>query len=264
MSVQIVIPVYRATLLPDERLSLRQCYNVLGSFTITVIKPRTLDISAILAEFPRLRVEDFDPAYFRSKISYNGLMMSRDLYERFLHLDYILIYQLDAFVFRDELDYWCTLGYDYIGGPWLEKPIHNNPLYKVGSALKSAVLSLAGKAVPDRHISRGKVGNGGFSLRRTRSHYDVVTKHPEVVGAFIEKSDHHRYYEDVFWATEAPRLDTSFRIPPVEEALRFSFDKYPALSYKRNNCRLPFGCHGFNKRKSKAFWASIIPAYAVK
>ncbi|MFR6542216.1 MAG: DUF5672 family protein [Butyricimonas virosa] len=28
---------------------------------------------------------------------------------------------IDAFVFRDELTYWCTLNYDYIGAPWLCK-----------------------------------------------------------------------------------------------------------------------------------------------
>ena len=35
----------------------------------------------------------------------------------FLEYQYMLIYQLDAFVFEDKLDYFCELGYDYIGIP---------------------------------------------------------------------------------------------------------------------------------------------------
>ena len=31
----------------------------------------------------------------------------------------MLIYQLDAFVFQDDLAYWCQQNYDYIGAPWL-------------------------------------------------------------------------------------------------------------------------------------------------
>jgi len=44
-------------------------------------------------------------------------MMSPAFYDAFKAFDYILIYQLDAFVFRDELEYFCSLGYDYIGAP---------------------------------------------------------------------------------------------------------------------------------------------------
>ena len=31
----------------------------------------------------------------------------------------MLIYQLDAYVFKDELLNWANKGYDYIGAPWL-------------------------------------------------------------------------------------------------------------------------------------------------
>jgi hypothetical protein len=263
MNVHIVIPICRPVLSADERLSLHQAYHIFASTPITIIKPATLDLSAILVDFPRLQVEEFDPAYFTSKTSYNSLMLSCELYKRFLHLDYILIYQLDAFVFRDELAEWCNKGYDYIGAPWLQKPIHSNRFYRIGSAFKSVVLRCLGKFIPDRNISRGKVGNGGFSLRRISSHFAVVTGAPECVHNYIALSKHSRFYEDVFWAVEAPQIDPTFRIAPLKEALQFSFDKNPALCYRRNHHRLPFGCHGFNKRKSKHFWKKFIAVHAV-
>lgn len=64
-------------------------------------------------------------------------MLSAEFYERFLAWDYILLCQTDAFVFRDELADWCARGYDYIGAPWPLRPIYSNPLYKIGSRLKS-------------------------------------------------------------------------------------------------------------------------------
>ena len=52
--------------------------------------------------------------------TYNQMMVERDFYKRFVEYEYILIYQLDAFVFRDELEQFCDYGYDYIGAPWIK------------------------------------------------------------------------------------------------------------------------------------------------
>ncbi len=43
-------------------------------------------------------------------------MMDNTFYKQFLNYEYILIYQLDAFVFKDELNY-CSQGIDYVGAP---------------------------------------------------------------------------------------------------------------------------------------------------
>lgn len=259
LSVNVVVPIYKSTLTTDDRLSLRRCFDILGEHTITAIKPETLDISAIMTEFPLLKVENFAPNYFSSKIAYNALMLSDELYARFLEWDYILIYQTDAYVFRNDLDYWCSLGYDYVGAPWVVKPIYKNPIYKLLSAVKSFYIKLCG-GDSDRHVSRGKVGNGGFSLRKTSSHLIIMQRFKDVADYYISRSSYHRYYEDVFMAVEAPHLDPTFKTPSVEVALNFSFDKNPEICLKLNRGVLPFGCHGFNKRKTKRFWAPIIAA----
>jgi hypothetical protein len=41
-------------------------------------------------------------------------MKSKQFYERFVAYDYMLIYQLDAYVFKDELDDWSAKGYDLL------------------------------------------------------------------------------------------------------------------------------------------------------
>lgn len=65
-------------------------------------------------------VRYFNEQYFDSRKSYNELMLSVDFYRSFREYQYMLIYQLDAFVFEDQLEYWCNKGYDYIGAPWIK------------------------------------------------------------------------------------------------------------------------------------------------
>ena len=252
-SAVIVIPVYKTALSAEERASLACCFSVLHRYPIVFMAPEGLDLDPLLQHFSPMRVERFAARYFASKVAYNELMLSSEFYERFEAWDYLLLYQLDAWVFRDELSVWLDRDYDYVGAPWPIRPIYRHPLYQFCSALKTRMMA-AEKTVDDRHACRGKVGNGGFSLRRTRTIAALLRRHADRVAYYVQRSAYPRYYEDVFFAVEALRLEPTFKTPSLEEALAFAFDTYPALCYRLNGYRLPFGCHGFNKRKSRAFW----------
>lgn len=121
MRIVIVIPVYKPILSADEEHSLRQCISVLGNYQVTLVCPDGLNVSEYSKVAGReLRCETFQPSFFENIDGYNRLMMSRMFYERFSGYDYMLIYQLDAWVFSDELTEWCLKGYDYVGAPWFE------------------------------------------------------------------------------------------------------------------------------------------------
>ena len=248
--VEVVIPIYKNNISENEMMSLQQVYDILSKHPLTVIKPESLDLSELAKGFPLLNIRSFDDSFFNGIPGYNRLMLSEAFYSGFSHTKYILIYQLDAYVFRDELTCWCDKDYDYIGAPWLKKPIYNAPII-------SLIMRLFRDY--DKHKKRknkqelyNKVGNGGFSLRKVSSHYEVVIKHREEINFYLEQKG-HLYYEDVFWATVA-----SFKYPDAIEALSFAFDKYPSLCFKLNKKILPFGCHGWYKRKMKSFWKPII------
>lgn len=248
--IEVIIPIYKANLSVLELKSLQQVYSVLGKYPLVIVKPESLDVSDLLKRFPSIKVKSFENQYFNGISGYNKLMLSETFYSEFLHSKYILIYQLDAYIFEDKLTYWCEKDYDYIGAPWLKKPIYNLPVI-------SGIMTLCRiydrlKGVKNKQELYNKIGNGGFSLRKVDSHYEIVTKQQERVRFFLERK-HHLYNEDVFWATVA-----SFNYPEVTEAIDFAFDKYPSLCYKLNNKKLPFGCHGWYKRKMKSFWKPII------
>ncbi len=220
---------------------------------MVIIKPRSLDISHITDEFPLFSVVSFEDSYFRGICGYNRLMLSTCFYERFLDCSYILVYQLDAYVFRDELREWCEKGYDYIGAPWLRRPVYRLPVISAVMRLIHGCQKARGK--PSKQDLYDKIGNGGFSLRKVASHHRVTREQGDRIRHYLAQGRHHLYNEDVFWATEAP----GFVYPGVEEAIRFSFDKYPDYCYRLNNGRLPFGCHAWYKRKMRAFWIHFIP-----
>lgn len=253
--VKVVVPVYTTALNEYEKISLDRLYSVLGRYPIVVVKPRSLDISELQSRYPKLSEESFDDGYFRSVGDYNRLMLSAGFYERFSDCRYILICQLDAYVFRDELAGWCEAGYDYIGAPWLVRPVYRFPLLRLTSFIKKQYCSLLNK--PNGQVTNFKVGNGGFSLRRVESHLKAVRALGPVIERYLSVR-HHVFNEDVFFAVEVNRQGMGFAYPDYMEALRFGFDKYPALCYKLNGNRLPFGCHSWYKRKMKSFWFPVI------
>lgn len=254
--VKIIIPIYRAELAPLEKISLQQICRILKNYPLTVIKPAGLDLTALSRQYPQLVFEEFEGEYFRGISAYNRLMMSEVFYSRFVDYEYILICQLDTYIFKDELKEWCNKGYDYIGAPWFVRPIYRFPLLRLTSWIKKQFCELF--HLPNSQITNFKVGNGGLSLRRVSSHLKAVSVLHETIDRFLQHPGNHLFNEDVFFSVEVNKHGMNFTYPDYMEALRFSFDKYPALCYKLNNNQLPFGCHSWYKRRMKKFWFPII------
>ena len=149
MSVAIVIPVYKTHLEPYEITSLNQCYRILINHSIFFVTSDSLSLNNY--PLPAQGVRRFKDDYFKDISGYNRLMLSAEFYESFKNYDFILLYQLDAFVFRDELPYWCQLDYDYIGAPWFTDE-------------------------PDGSKKIWRIGNGGFSLRKVQTFLECLNQ----------------------------------------------------------------------------------------
>ncbi|MDH6303386.1 hypothetical protein M2459_000680 [Parabacteroides sp. PF5-5] len=249
--VKVVIPIYKNELSDLEKRSLSQVYDILKNYPLVVIKPESLDLSDCLKPYPLISIQTFNDSFFKGISGYNNLMLSTLFYKTFIDYKYILIYQLDAYVFRDELEKWCAYDYDYVGAPWLKRPIYNLPI--ISWIMSYSLKRKTRKGQVSKQLLYNKIGNGGFSLRKVRSHYLATKTHAKKINRFLVQRRQHLYNEDVFWA-----FLPDFSYPTAMEALRFSFDKYPELSYKLINKQLPFGCHGWYKRKMKHFWKPII------
>jgi hypothetical protein len=264
--VIIAVPVYRCPLSDDEKISLRHLLHFLGGYDLTLIVPRSLNISdPLLRSLPVIR---FDDEYFAGIPGYNKLMLSRDFYDTFKAYEYILIYQLDCLVFSNDLTSWCRKGWDYVGAPWFKD--HKD----------------------DTSEGFWAVGNGGLSLRRVSAFRRVLRSRrlltspielgrttrlfPRSPGLrFLVRilktglsacgyrntmryfATHFTEYEDIFWSLHAKRAVPDFKIPTPGEALPFSFECAPRYCFEKNGRRLPFGCHAWHKT-DPAFWREML------
>jgi len=230
--VAIVIPVYKNTLNENEAKSLAQCKKVLHQYPIIFVAPKSLDAEFLTNDD---QVERFDDAYFKSPKTYNKLLINPLFYERFIAYEFMLIHQLDAYVFKDELEKWCDKGYDYIGAPKLKLKFlkEENPFI-----------------MP---IFEPILFNGGFSLRRIKP----IIKFLKVYNTFIpawpanEDSLFSIYHKRAF------PLRFMLKLPTWKEGLSFAFEKNPQISYGLQGESLPFGCHAWEKY-NPSFWKKFI------
>lgn len=220
--VAVVIPIYKLVLNRLEEISLQQALKVFLQYDIIIIAPEKLWIQN---ENSYYCIERFPDKYFRSVETYNDLMLSVFFYERFLSYEYILIYQLDAFVFSDKLAYFTRQGYDYIGAPWL---------YGTFQYI-------------DKSHCIWYVGNGGLSLRKVTSFIRILNEKKPLENDKILN-------EDMFFSTINNEY---FSIAPKEIALQFSFERQVEKCFAQNSFNLPFGCHAWGKYNFK-FWKPYI------
>ncbi len=250
----VVIPVYKETPEHNEIISFQRCLDILGNHPLTLISPQDLclDNYTEIADKKNIKLlyHTFGTHFFSSISGYNQLMLTQAFYDRFSSYDYILIYQLDCYVFRDELEYWCKLGYDYIGSPWI---IGKSP--NTISRLKQKTKLLLN--LPNNlYMNQFKVGNGGLSLRNPRKFSQIINKfkHKKRFEIYF-KGNSYNYNEDMFWSFEVNRYYPWLRIPTWKKAIKFGFELNPDICFTLNNNILPFGCHAFEK-SGKNFWQS--------
>ncbi|WP_051296212.1 DUF5672 family protein [Eisenibacter elegans] len=220
-----------------------------------MIAPQGLDLTAYLEVAPRLKAVFFDSSFFTSTIAYSKLLLSAFFYQTFAQYQYLLIYQLDAYVFKDELLYWCRQGYDYIGAPWLSpESITKNKLHYF-QATYSTVKPI--RFIKKRfNFSQGRkifVGNGGFSLRNVKTHFKVCQSLRHI-GIYLDTLEHN---EDIIWSIYVPCYFPFYKIPHQEIALQFAFEELPQDAYKLNKDALPFGVHAWEKY-DPVFWEMFI------
>lgn len=248
----IVTPVYKELKDKYEELSFRQCLKILHRYPIYLLTHEHLPLSSyerIAAEYGiKLEQVFFDASFFTGITGYNRLMKSKTFYQSFMEYEYILIYQLDAFVFKDELEYWCKQGYDFIGAPLF---------------------------INHQDISLAKVGNGGLSLRKvsfclkvlswrwpllTYKYYNKIKYLPFILGwenniCYYKKN---KLNEDRLFSDFLNDTYIHPNLPTPEKAAYFAFERYPSYLYQVCNKQLPFGCHAFKKYEYDSFWKQFV------
>ena len=278
MRVSVAIPIYKQMPSDDEMASLRQCVKILGNYDIFLVCPESLDIGIYEKETSQdFKCMRFPSFYFDGIEGYSQLMTSRIFYNQFSDYDYMLVYQLDAWVFKDELEKWCKKGYDYIGAPWFE---HQN-----GKSWTEIERNADGS------YRLWLTGNGGLSLRRVAAFKTITRRFQRAqtvkevffneygslkdlgrclllcCGPWIGtnsmrhliKSEAMRVGEDAFFCHTLAKTRFKLSVPSPEEAAFFAFECQPAYLFQYvTQGVLPFGCHAWRKYEYEEFWKGFI------
>jgi hypothetical protein len=237
--VIVVVPIYKAELDEFERFSLAHSLAVLENRPVRFVGPEGLDTRFYAATWPDIPFLAFAPEYFASIPGYNRLLLSHAFHAPFGAWEFMLLLQTDAIILRDELDYWCSQPFDYVGAPWPTQ-------YELFVEL-------------DRFVGgRGKhmkvsVGNGGLSLRRIAKCRALLDEFPDATRVF----EHTGSSEDLFYAVMGA-LSNDFVIPNEITASRFSMELQPSYYYAVNGGHLPMGGHAWWKYEPQ-FWRPHLP-----
>ncbi len=274
----VVIPIYRQELNAFEQISLRRTCSVLAGHPLSLLVPRSrqaaiqLMLNEVLPPEASYQWHVVDDACLDSHHSYNQLMLEEPFYQHYASNSHLLICQLDAYVFEDQLQYWCCQPYDYIGAP----------LYLPNAA----------------HGPEGLfcVGVGGFSLRRIQPILEQLQDNPivfrsrefrEIINPFNSKARALyliRYLccrlingcrlaapgnqlsrwmgvnEDAVFAKYLPRYSSGFRLPDVDTGLIFCIDKHIELELAALGGALPFAAHAWcTSAENLKAWTPFIP-----
>ena len=264
--VAVLINFYKKELTSEEIISLKSCISKLKNHNLFFLGPDNIDLTEYKKNAPDVNFHLVPPIFFKGAINYSRYLLSENLYKDFKDFDFILIYQLDCFIFRDELDFWASKDYDFVGSPLFENFEENENFQFLG------------------------VGNGGLSIRNVKNIYKLlnswekqtpylgIVKSKYLAGIqyklglvfykFISSLTGYKYHrplnsilnnhnDDIilglFYSKELGILKT----PTPLEASRFSTEIHSEYLYEKNNRSLPMGCHAWQKYEPE-FWSRHI------
>jgi hypothetical protein len=229
-------------------ISFRRSAEVLAGHRWIFAVPHGTDMAPFREIAPHAEARFFPAEYFSSKRSAQWFYMHPDLFDSFADFDYLLIHQLDVYVFEDRLAEWVARAeandWDYIGAPWFGH-----------QWLRFARHPLA--RLPWHWFLRESVGSGGFSLRKVSTCRAASRKDAGLIRRFLR----HFVPEDIYWCQLAQWLGTRFRRPSPEIAASFAFETECERCFAMNDGSLPFAVHGWN-RHDWEFWRNRIPGAA--
>ncbi len=297
MECTIVIPVYKKNITPLEAISLARCITIFGPTRPIVLATYPgLDLTVYDEVFIRNQchysVSFFSKKYFESVKGYSKLLLRKKFYTTFLESRFILIYQLDAYVFSDQLSDWCSRSIDYIGAPFVTLFRKNEQSLKAWGVGNGGLSLRKTDSFISAYSDKGRVFSLGdyFSntVFRHNAAYTLIKKivytprylfqwcFRNTVKYYIESS---KVNEDIFWCfafnhtvltqvlsdasinrlflvTSKYKGNSLITTAKTEEALLFAFDEAPQYCLELSKDILPMGCHAFDKQR--AFWSHYI------
>lgn len=230
--VCVIIPIYNKIPTDSEDMSIKRNLLKLTGKDIFFAAPRSMDCRAYeqygeLSE--NIRFVRFDDSYFKSNKTYSRLILSEEFYTPFIEYEYMLIAQTDTLILgRNKLEDFICRGYDYWGAPWPEGPF-TKP-YSLKDRIKLLFVT---------HPDKIQVGNGGFSLRKVKSTYELVKAKKLYIKVLW------KFNEDMFFSLFAYKEYRGYTAAEACEAAEFALETNMREELVKGN--IPYAVHAWEK-----------------
>jgi len=225
----------------------------------------------------RIRVNAVDDHWLTSVSTYNAMLLQSWFYQLFDDWNYLLIFQLDAWILGDDLAAWLEKSYTYIGAPWTGHLGPDTPDVGVGngglslrcvSEMIRICESPLWRFMP---VFRWRKLAYRMTLFR-RYHLFPRSQRPLLFlkrsCLFVAMSLGWRntlaYYaeigiqEDHVLSVYAPCVYRWIRLPTMADAAAFSIESNPRQTMAEYQVGRPFGCHAWEKH-DREFWVAKFP-----
>ena len=255
----IVIPTqkFKLNYIEEEVLNrISQLYSDIYSLYLVVS-----EYSPINYENKGFKNIYLDPIFFiDASNGNNSLCLDVNFYKIFENYNYTLIHHLDSIILKDEVEYWISKNYSYIGGP----SIHKNFLTKEPLTIKyfcNGGLSLRKNSDFIKVLNSKNIYFNNLDLsvikelinfKYTTKYLYLFYKNYQIKNYFDVQNFAKKYFlnEDTFWTILAKLFIKDFRLPDnTLECANFCIDRgheFYATKHRIN----PFGIHGYTEKNA--------------
>jgi len=252
--VAILMPFHKEEMNDYELISFKNNTEILFEHPIYLILPEGINPKRFLEIAPKVKVIFFESHFFNTYHGSNIFWLKPDIYYSFRSFKFLLKCELDVFIFKDDIDYWCNQHYDYIGAPWLDPEVSNfmrGQFSKINHS-KFLLLSWIKNKLSQKNLCKDFfVGNGGLSLRKTSTFLKISKLLPYIMPTAFSTNQQ----EDLIWSLYVSTYFPFFKIPDYRTAMKFSLETgLDAI----NSSDLPFGCHAWYKENNFKFWKDLV------
>jgi len=244
--VSVIIPIPDPNLSPTQERLLHHSIEALGRYPIIFITYPNADLSIIKEHKEDIDVIYFPKEYFVSRQALSKLLLMEDFYDQFSWSSYLLVHELNSWVVKDELYYWCKQGYDYLKAAPVIETEHKK------SDFAKSLTQISGLSVIQKQVLGNNFQDNGLYLCLIERMISTL-KSKQKVAYQYRHQDEFSNSDSVFWEIEANRFWPSLRKPSpiVQSYFAQHIDNiYPAT--KSTNPKLPFAYTGVNNRNIEA------------
>lgn len=203
--VTVVIPIFNSQLTETATKSLNKCLETLGQFPILFLAGEDADMGILSNSYPSINTYRFENLYFESRTTFQKLLIRDDFYDRFDWSEFLLVHELNSFILKNELRYWCKQGFDFVQ-PCPDSLTSNWQDYFLSKNLDE--------------LSIKQLSTNGISLRRVVPMRKAIKKNKRQIFQFF--SEKNNPTDAVFWEEQNHKILASLITPTPIVRKRFA------------------------------------------